>query len=85
VSPANATAIGFLAHAGAAVGGGANGKSMALAYLWGIVEKTSFVNAIDGVFIVTAAFTLIALVPAVFLKRSKPAVASQQRQAAMAE
>jgi EmrB/QacA subfamily drug resistance transporter len=85
VSPANSTAMGFLTHAEAAVGGGAHGKSMALAYLWGIVEKTSFVSAIDDVFIVTAAFTLIALVPAVFLKRSKPAVASQQRQAAMAE
>ena len=85
MSPANSTAMGFLAHAGAAVGGGVHGKSMALAYLWGIVEKASFVNAIDDVFIVTAAFTLIALVAAVFLKRSKPAVARQQRQAAMAE
>ncbi len=85
VSPANSTAMGFLAHAGAALGGGVHGKSVALAYLWGVIQKTSFVSAIDDVFIVTAAFTLIALVPAIFLKRSKTAVAAQRREAAMAE
>jgi EmrB/QacA subfamily drug resistance transporter len=85
VTPANSTAMGFIQHAGAYMGGGAHGKSMALAYIWGLIEKTSFVTAIDEVFIVTAAFTLIALVPAFFLKRSKPAAAGQQRQAAMAE
>jgi MFS family permease len=85
VNPANSTAMGFLSHAGAALGGGMHAKTMALAYLWGVIQKASFVSAIDDVFIVTAAFTLIALVPAVFLKRSKPAAAGQRREAAMAE
>jgi hypothetical protein len=34
-----------------------------------MVAKTAFVNAIDDVFLITAAFTLLALVPALFLKR----------------
>ncbi|HTP60189.1 MAG TPA: DHA2 family efflux MFS transporter permease subunit, partial [Spirochaetia bacterium] len=85
VTPANSTAMGFIQHASSYMGGGGHGKTMALAYIWGIIQKTSFVTAIDEVFIVTAAFTLIALVPAFFLKRSKSAAAGQQRQAAMAE
>jgi len=85
VTPANSTAMGFLSHAGAAIGGGAHGTRIALAYLWGLIEKASFVSAIDDVFIVTAAFTLTALVPAVFLKRAKAAAAVQRREAAMAE
>jgi len=84
-NPANSTAMGFISHTGAAMGGGAHGTSVALAYLWGLIEKASFVSAIDDVFIVTAAFTLIALVPAVFLKRAKAAAAVQRREAAMAE
>ena len=55
------------------MGGGARGRSVALAYISGLLAKTSFVNAIDAVFIVTAAFTLIALVPAMFLKKGKGA------------
>ncbi len=85
VTPANSTAMGFINHASAYMGGGGHGKTMALAYIWGLIQKSSFVTAIDEVFIATAAFTLIAIVPAVFLKRSKPAAAGHRRPAAMAE
>jgi MFS-type transporter involved in bile tolerance (Atg22 family) len=82
LSAANSALTNTITSAAAALGGGAHGRSMALAYLAGMVGRTSFVNAIDEVFIVTAAFTLIALVPALFLK--KPA-AGRARGAAMAE
>jgi EmrB/QacA subfamily drug resistance transporter len=59
----------MLSRTGAAMGGGARGRGIALALVQGMVAKSSFVNAIDDVFIVTAAFTLIALVPALFLKK----------------
>jgi EmrB/QacA subfamily drug resistance transporter len=86
VNPANSTAMGFVAHASSAMGGGEHGTRVALAYLWGVIQKMSFVSAIDDVFLVTAAFTLIALVPAVFLKRSKAKAATgQRREVAMAE
>jgi hypothetical protein len=82
VSAANPTAMETIGRATAAMGGGARGKSIALAFLQGMVAKTSFVNAIDDVFIVTAAFTLLALVPALFLKKGTNGKA---RGAAMAE
>ncbi|HUI69230.1 MAG TPA: DHA2 family efflux MFS transporter permease subunit [Spirochaetia bacterium] len=85
INPANSTAMGFLHKASAAMGGGEHGTRIGLAYLWGMIQKASFVSAIDDVFIVTAIFTLIALVPAVFLRRSKAAAAGQKREAAMAE
>jgi EmrB/QacA subfamily drug resistance transporter len=69
LNAANPTVTDLLARAGTAMGGGAHGRSMALALLSGMIAKNSFVNAIDDVFIVTAAFTLIALVPALFLKK----------------
>ena len=61
--------VSLLNRAGAAMGGGAHGRGIALALVQGMVAKSSFVNAIDDVFIVTAAFTLIALVPALFLRK----------------
>ncbi|MGA2612101.1 MAG: DHA2 family efflux MFS transporter permease subunit [Spirochaetia bacterium] len=82
LSAANPAVAEIVARASAAMGGGARGKSIALAYLQGMVVKTSFVNAIDDVFVVTAAFTLIALVPALFLKKGTNGKA---RGAAMAE
>ncbi len=82
LTAANPTVVETMTRAAAAMGGGARGKSIALAYLQGMVAKTSFVNAIDDVFIVTAAFTLIALVPALFLKKGANGKA---RGAAMAE
>ena len=82
LSAANATVTDTISRAAAAMGGGAHGKSVALAYIAGMVAKTSFVNAIDDVFIITALLTLIALVPALFLKRGTGA---RTRGAAMAE
>lgn len=82
LSAANPAAMQIIGHAGAAMGGGAHGKTLALAVLEGMVAKTSFVNGIDDVFIVTAPFTLIALVPAVFLRKGKN---SQARASATAE
>ena len=82
LNDANPTAMAFLARAGAVMGGGAHGKSIVLAFLNGIIAKLSFVSAIDDVFIVTAAFTLIALVPALFLKKGTN---GKPRGAAMAE
>jgi EmrB/QacA subfamily drug resistance transporter len=70
---ANPAAVAFLARVGASMGGGARGRTMTLAVLQALVAKTSFVNAIDDVFLVTAAFTLIALVPALFFKRGSSA------------
>jgi EmrB/QacA subfamily drug resistance transporter len=82
VNPANPAAMGALSHAGALMGGGAKGLGMALAYLKGMVAKTAFVNAIDDVFIITALITVVAIVPAFFLKKGKAGAA---RGAAMAE
>ncbi len=82
LNAANPTVMQTIGRAAAALGGGARGKGLALAYLQGMVAKTSFVNAIDDVFIATAAFTLIAIVPALFLKKG---VNGKARGAAMAE
>jgi len=82
VNASNPAVMGTIARATAALGGGAHGKSIALAFLQGMVAKTSFVSAMDDVFIVTAVFTLIALVPALFLKKGTNGKA---RSAAMAE
>ena len=82
VNAANPTVMDLLSRAGTAMGGGARGRSVALALMSGMVAKNSFVNAIDDVFIVTAAFTLIALVPALFLKKG---VGNKGPGAAMAE
>ncbi|HET7838973.1 MAG TPA: MFS transporter, partial [Rectinemataceae bacterium] len=67
-------------------GGGTKGRGLAAAYLFGQVSKTSFVNAIDDVFIVAGMFTFVALVPALFLKSKKAqtAAAGAHRTTAMA-
>ncbi len=70
VNPANPAAMGALAHAGALMGGGAKGRGIALAFLQGMAAKTAFVNAIDDVFIITAIITVVAIIPALFLKKS---------------
>src|SRR5271157_2314186 len=71
VNPANPAAMGALAHAGSLMGGGANGRGMALAFLQGMAAKTGFVNAIDDVFLITAFVTVVAVIPAFFLKKGK--------------
>jgi EmrB/QacA subfamily drug resistance transporter len=73
VSAANPAAAGWLARAGALAGGGTRGRTAALAYLQGMVAKSSFVNALDDIFLITSAFTLLALLPAFFLKRGAQA------------
>ena len=82
LTAANPAITSLLSRAGAAMGGGARGRGVALALVQGMVAKSSFVNAIDDVFIVTAAFTLIALVPALFLKKGD---SGKSRGPAMAE
>ncbi|HET6449673.1 MAG TPA: MFS transporter, partial [Spirochaetia bacterium] len=83
VTPANAAAMGAITRAGALMGGGGRGRGMALAFLEGQAMKTGFVNAIDDVFLITAALTVLALVPAFFLKKGKSGGGG--RGAAMAE
>jgi EmrB/QacA subfamily drug resistance transporter len=82
VNPANPTAMGALAGASQMMGGGARGHSMGLAFLQGTVRSTAFVDAIDEVFIITAIFTVVAVIPAFFLKKRK---ASAARKEAVAE
>ena len=65
-NPVVATTVSRIGHA---FGGGARGRGAALGYLQGMVSRTSFVNGIDDVFVAAAAFTLVALIPAFFLKR----------------
>ncbi|WP_455381998.1 DHA2 family efflux MFS transporter permease subunit [Salinispira pacifica] len=60
---------GTVAQISAALGGGTRGQGGAVAYLNGMVLQNSYVNAIDDVFLITAVFTLLALIPAFFLKR----------------
>jgi EmrB/QacA subfamily drug resistance transporter len=69
-SPAAQTALSAVSSA---LGGGTRGRVGALAWLQGQVAKLSFVGAIDDVFVVAAAFTLVALLPAFFLKRGAKA------------
>jgi EmrB/QacA subfamily drug resistance transporter len=71
VNPANPVATGALAGAGQMMGGGAKGHSMALAFLQGTVAQTAFVDAIDDAFLITAIFTVVAVIPAFFLKKGK--------------
>jgi EmrB/QacA subfamily drug resistance transporter len=75
VNPANPAAMAALSHAGALMGGGAKGRGMALAFLKGMAAKTSFVNAIDDVFIITAILTTFAIIPAFFLKKGRAGAA----------
>jgi EmrB/QacA subfamily drug resistance transporter len=75
VNPANPAAMGALAHAGALMGGGAKGRGVALAFIQGMATKTAFVDAIDDVFIITALITVVAVIPAFFLKKGKGAAA----------
>jgi MFS family permease len=82
VNPANPAAMSALAHAEQLMGEGAKGHRMALAFFQGTVNKTAFVDAIDDVFLITAIFTVIAVIPAFLLKKGKAGAA---RGGAMAE
>ena len=67
--------MGILSHAGELMGTGAKARSMALAFLQGRVAQTAFVDAIDDVFLITAIFTVVAVIPAFFLKKARPGAA----------
>jgi len=71
VNAGNPAAMSALTHAGAMMGGGAKGRGMALAFLQGMAAKTGFVDAIDDVFLITAIVTVVAVIPAFFLKKGK--------------
>ena len=45
--------------------------SQVTAYLRGLIAKEAFVRGIDDMFVVLAAFTLVAVIPAIFLKKAK--------------
>lgn len=71
LNAASPVVSGTVAKLSAALGGGIRGKGGAIAVLNGMVTQNSYVNAIDDVFLITAAFTLIALIPALLLKRGR--------------
>jgi len=67
----NPNVIEFAQKAGAQLGGLAGGgKTVVLAYLQALVAKAAYVQGIDEVFIVSAALTLAAVIPALFLKKN---------------
>jgi EmrB/QacA subfamily drug resistance transporter len=78
VNPANPVATGALAGASQMMGGSVKGHSMALAFLQGTVTQTAFVDAIDDAFLITAIFTVVAVIPAFFLKRGKSGAARKE-------
>jgi hypothetical protein len=57
-----------LATISAAVGGGARGRIGALAWLQGQVSRLSFVSGVQDIFIVAGIFTVLGILPALFLK-----------------
>jgi hypothetical protein len=69
INGTNPEVAGLLAKATSMFSGGMRGRSLALAYIQGLVGKAAFVDAIDDVFVVAAVITLVALVPALFLKK----------------
>ncbi len=85
ITAADPTVSGAVAAVTGAIGGGLRGKSGALLWLQGQIAKLSFVGAVDDVFVVAAAFTVIALVPAFFLKRGTAGVGGARGSASMAD
>ena len=72
VNGSNIAAVALIGEMTASFGGGAGGHTAAISYLFGLVQKLAYVQAIDDVFIVAAALTLIGVVPALFLKKGTP-------------
>ena len=79
VSPGNPAAVDLLGRVQALFGGGQTGQAMALASVQGLVSRTAFVGAVDEMFMITSALTLVGLVSALFLKKSS----ADKRTAAM--
>lgn len=81
--PSDPIVASTVSRIGRALGGGAKGHGMALAYLKGMVSRTSFIDGIDDVFVAAAVFTFVALIPAFFLRRGT--VSPGEPRAPMAE
>lgn len=79
------TVAGAIATVSGAIGGGGRGRTGALLVLQGQIARLSFVGAVDDVFVVAAAFTVLALLPAFFLKRGKEGASGRGRSASMAD
>jgi EmrB/QacA subfamily drug resistance transporter len=69
VTATNPTVTGMISRMSAAAGRGTRGRGVALAYIQGLAAQAGFVSAIDDVFLITAGLTVIALIPAFFLKK----------------
>jgi len=76
--PSDPIVSSTISHIASAFGGGARGHGVALAYLKGVITQTSFINGVDDVFVAAAAFTVMALIPAVLLKRSSAPAGAQR-------
>ncbi|CEP68479.1 Tetracycline resistance protein TetB/drug resistance transporter [Moorella glycerini] len=67
----------FFRKAGLLLGGGSTAgdqaRTLAAAYLQGIIARTAFVRAIDDVFIIAALIVLVGLLPAFFLQKGSGA------------
>jgi len=81
--PGNPVVDGTVAKIAATLGHGARGQGAALAYLKGIVTRTSFINGIDDVFVAAATFSVLALIPALFLTHGS--ISPRGQRAPMAE
>jgi EmrB/QacA subfamily drug resistance transporter len=57
-----------LSRISGAAGGGARGRGAGIALLQSLVTRQSFVTGVDDIFIVVAIFTLVGIVPALFMK-----------------
>ncbi len=69
VTASDPTVTSTITNLGAAFGGGQAGQVGALSVISGLVAQQSFVGGIDDVFIIAAGISLVALIPAFFLKR----------------
>lgn len=73
ITAANPAVDHFLRQVEAYLGGGlaagSQAKTVGLTYLQGMVAQTSFVQALDDIFVLMAALALVGLVPSLFLEK----------------
>ncbi|WP_338824217.1 Multidrug export protein EmrB [Moorella humiferrea] len=75
VTADNPAVAAFFQQVGSYLGGGAaQAKSLATAYLAGLVSHAAFVRGIDDIFIVMTAFALAGILPALFLPKGPGSV-----------
>lgn len=85
ITAANPAVDLFFRQAEVYLGGGlvtgSQVKTLALAYLQGIVTQTSFVRALDDIFVLMALLVLVGLLPSLFLEkgsgRSRPGISTE--------